>query len=346
MIKAKVNQFKNVVSNLSGNMAIFATAFDLDAVVSGLALKHILENINKDLRIDIFYGGDIGSSQSRAIVATYNLNEYISQAKYYKKESYQYVALVDSSNTTDARCEGVNDIDPVIVIDHHRESHLTESENKFFWIDNVNATATLITELAHELKINFPSYLMALLALAIHSDTKAFEKAENREYKALAWLTQKEGVSFAVGKQIAYTLPQSYYEQELLAHNNKVREESWLITSLEFIPGSDGDNIGMIADKFARQEGLTLVIAWAIIDNSYVRVSVRSSDVIVPIGEIMQRFGASSGFKTTSNGKTEGGARITLESLKPWFTENTKKELLALVSKYINSTIFQNKKAP
>lgn len=345
-----MEKFKEIVANLKGDLAIFATAVDPDAIASALALRHIIEHLNshqeKQFKITIFYGGIVGHPQTRAMFSTYSLHEHVHPSENFDRSKFSHIALVDSSKLIDSRCPAINNIEPLIVIDHHSESSIPESQNTFIWIESVNATATLITELARELKLSLPSYILTLLALGIYSDTKGMEKAEPREYKALAWLMEKEGVSISFGKLIAYTLPQSYYAQEKLAYKNYIREKSWLLTNIEFISSSNGDNIATIADKFTRQEGVSLVIVFGIIDNSYVRISVRSNDVAVPISEILKRFGKSTGFKTTSNGKGEGGARINLKNLKPWFIENTREEILALVNRYITYLVFQSKKAP
>jgi nanoRNase/pAp phosphatase (c-di-AMP/oligoRNAs hydrolase) len=181
---------------------------------------------------------------------------------------------------------------------------------------------------------------MAMLGLAIYSDTKAFSKADAREYQAMFHLMETPGVADAFGKLVEYTLPKSYFVQEEKAFKNLTQRDSWIITDLEFISSIDGDNIASFADKFARQEGVSLVLVFAVVDESYVRISLRSNDVAVPISNIMKKFGQASGFKITSNGKGEGGARMELSSMKPWFMSGTEAETLTLIRKAINELVF------
>ncbi len=336
------DMFKDVVGKLSGKLAIFATAVDPDAVASALALKLIIEFLNKNVEeIIIFFGGDIGHPQSRAMFQRYNLADLLVPAQRFNKDHFEHIALVDSSSVTDTRCEAVKDLSPVIVIDHHNEPSVTQNNDVFVWVEPVSATATLITELMQELDIKPSAQIRTLLSLAIYTDTKALAKNDSRGFKALAWLNDKDGVPESFGALIDYTLPRSYFSQNQLALNNAIHNNGWLVTNLGYIGNQDGDNIASLADNLARQEAISFVVVWAIVDDKYVRISVRSNDVSVPIANVLKRFGESAGFKTTSNGKGEGGAKMDLTSFSPWFTPETKEETLNLIRKAIETMVFK-----
>lgn len=334
-------QFKKIVQTLTGRVAIIATAVDPDAVSSSLALKLIIEQLNDGLDgITIFYGGEIGHPQSRAMFQRYTLGDTMKPADTFNQADFQHIALVDSSMVSDARCKGMDNVSPTIVIDHHNETTVVKSEENFVWIEPVSATATLITELMQDLKIQPSVMLRSLLCLGIYTDTKKLAKNDERGFKALAWLTSKEGTSDAFGQLVEYTLPRSYFSQVELALNNAKHQNGWLVSNIGFIKGQDGDNIATIADDLARQEAVTFVLVFAIVDDAYVRICVRSNDVSVPIGTILKRFGESGGFKTTSNGKGEGGARMYIEKFNPWFMPETKSETLTLITKAIETMVF------
>ncbi|MDQ3018820.1 MAG: DHH family phosphoesterase [bacterium] len=344
MIEKRFEKFKLIVEKMKGKIAIFATAVDPDAIASALALKLIIESINPNITIDIFYGGEIGHPQSRAMFSRNNLSDKLKHASEYpsKASEYQYAALVDSSKTSDERCEGVQDLNPIIVIDHHNESPITETEDSFIWIEPVSATATLMTKLLQKFKINVPTQLRALLALGIHSDTKGMAKADIPSYQAIAWLMNKEGAPSALGDLIEYSLPRSYYIQEKRAYDQTLQRDGWLITNLGFISSNDGDNVATLADKFARQEAVSLVLVYAVIDCRYIRISARSNDVSVPISQILKRFSNSSGVKTVGNGKGEGGARIDISPFLPTLEECNKTEFLDYWKRYIENKVFKN----
>lgn len=335
-------KFKTTACKLEGKLAIFATAVDPDAIASALALKLLIEHMNANIEeVAIFYGGEIGHPQSRAMFQRYNLADHIMPARKFIKEHYQHIALVDSSSVNDARCEEIANLEPIIVIDHHNEPSIPKSEDMFVWIEPVSATATLITELMKELDVRPATQIRALLCLAIYTDTKKLAKCDLRGIQAIAWLMEKDGTSDAFGSLVEYTLPRSYFLQDQLALNNAVQKDGWLVTNLGYIGSQDGDNIATIADEMARQEAITFVVVWAIVDEKYVRISVRSNDVSVPIGNILKRFGESGGFKTTSNGKGEGGAKMNLETFSPWFMPETKEATLNLIKEAIETMVFK-----
>jgi nanoRNase/pAp phosphatase (c-di-AMP/oligoRNAs hydrolase) len=161
MNKVQTKKFVSVVESLdSAHLAILATAVDPDAVASSLALKFLMEKLNPMLKISIFYGGEIGHPQSRAMFTRYSLNEHVHPDLEFNHSSFDHLALVDSSKVDDPRFRGMNEVKPIIVIDHHSESTVEDTDGNFIWIEPVGATATLITELAVSLKdkIEFRSY--------------------------------------------------------------------------------------------------------------------------------------------------------------------------------------------
>ncbi len=296
--------------------SILVTQVDPDALASAFALKQI---IGKNAQIH--YLGEAGHPQNRAMINKFNLS---SEMKHGYPDSNN-VCLVDGHSLRDA---GVT-INPLVaIIDHHRG---TPAPAEFVIQEEVGACSTLLVELLEDID----ERLATLLALGIYTDTRALTSVTERDMSAY------QRVYSLCNKQqfleiINYSLPGSHFKNLTYALNHLTRnDDGKCLVSVGYIDEETGDDISSIADYMMRLDSCSLVAVWGIVNNSHVRLSVRSTDLSTPLDQFLaKRF--NGGAKLTPDGVGVGGAIIDLGI---WVTESNKEDVANMVTKRLEELI-------
>ncbi|MBF0590739.1 MAG: DHH family phosphoesterase [Nitrospirae bacterium] len=341
----RVEKFKKVMAGIT-SLPIVITQIDPDAIGSAMLLRYIAMTFG--IQVDIYYCGNFGHPQNRLIYTLYDLGSLLHPIQEMSKD-IQICALVDSSQINDARLNG-RIIDPIVIIDHHElDARIKEEadEQRFLWIDRVGAATTLLIELADLLNINLPknSQEATLAVLAVFSDTKMLLNATERDITAYSrMLESADKDSFR--HFFNYPLPQRYYEYFKEAINGWKIKEAVLVTSIGFISSRDADQLAIIADNLIRMTEIQLVVTWAIVDNSHMRISARCTDLSLSLHDFLKdRFGQNCGAKTSALGIAEGGGLIKLPNAF-WTGYEVKEELFALVKRKMEYLVLEYSATP
>jgi len=347
----RMDRFEEVVSSHE-EFSIIITQVDPDALGSAFGMLHLLGLFNK--QGSIYYCGGFAHPQNRAIANKYNLKSKMLPIKDLPDDIP--TILVDSSLGKDGRMGDI-EIDPIIVVDHHRGSNLKENGKNFIWIEDVGSACTLIIELLLALSEKHPNLIETerglspaeyvldqnrdialLLAMGIYKDSKELMSATHRDRDAYGYacrFVKKKKIK----QLIDYPLPASHFKNLAKALNKPEERGSYLVAGVGVIDSSNGDDLSTIADYFLRKDGISLVIVWGIIDGA-VRISARNSDLSTPLDDFLKaRFGEFAGAKLTPDGRGEGGAMLKLD-LGIWDHQDVKDELENMVRKRIHTWIF------
>ncbi len=228
--------------------------------------------------------------------------------------------LVDSSSCSDNRLPAnLRDLSPRIVIDHHRDTDLpAEDDNTFFWITDDGAAATAVIELLQESTLNIgegsTDWLLAILGMAVHNDTNQLLNANDNDREAYAWISQQLP-SDRLAELSDYPLPSNYFIHLGNALETCQRKRAHCVANIGQVRSTDSDDVSSVADLLIREEGITLVVVWAVIqDEHIVRISARSTrDVATPLPDFLrERFGEMAGAKVSPDGRGAGGARMNI----------------------------------
>lgn len=344
----RLNHFKQVIEQTKGEkIGIIITQIDPDALASAFGLAYLINAIRTpENELQIYYCGEIGHPQNRTIINKYDLKRRMRSIEEFSPET-RYTALVDSSSIHDGRIPGDHDLDPIIVIDHHRESALPERDDAFYWIEDVGSASTLVAELLEELGVEFSgesTFISTLLAMGVYTDTKALVSGSARDRHAYGYATKAtSAVEFA--QLIEYPFPESHYDNLEKALRRRKRVGSRLITNIGKATTDNRDDISSIADYLLRMEGISLVVVWAIIGDD-VRISARSTDLSTPLAEFMrEKFGPDSGAKLDPAGRGEGGALIDLD-LGFWMSDANQDIVEKMVEQRLEQIMFGGEKFP
>ncbi len=340
----RIEKFQQVISGAQNGFAIIITQVDPDAIGSALALAYLIKHIRSSNGVAIYYCGSISHPLNRTAVIRYNLGEILQPIRNWKPDNRQ-VALVDSSKMADARLGIDLKTPPILVIDHHRGTDVMETDQSFVWVEDVGSASTMMVELCFALKVDFQTLEPAIpimLALGILTDTDNLIRGGERD-----WLDRfliRDAVSEnELKKLFRYPLPPTYYQNLKRALEQVAQKSARLVTNIGIVPSELGDDVSTLADLFIRQDGVSLVVVWCLLEKEKrVRVSARNTDSSRDLGLFLrERLGPSCGAKVTEDGNGMGGGSLTLD-LGFWLTSDTRAETEALVGAYITSAVFRD----
>lgn len=340
-----VDTLNSVLDTLgsSAEYTIIVAQIDPDAIGAAFGMQEIL-NL-RDLRAQIYYSGKVAHPQNEALTNKYNLMSKMKHISELPEGVEHNFILVDSNRAHDSRMP--LSTEPVIVIDHHLDSDVEDTEDNFIWLDpDVGSASTMVAELLSDVVPDdweFPQPLALMLALGIYTDTKSMIRTCERDQHAYAWTKRYANYTDLI-TMILYKRPFSFLTNLASAvtyvEEHNTFRQGRVVASLGQISSKKGDDLAMIADEFLRTTGVMTAVTWAVVahnDKKSVRVCVRSEDLNLNLSErLRERFGHKSGAKTLPDGAAEGGALIELE-VYDWIREE---EMVELIGRRIQEWIF------
>lgn len=291
---------------------------DPDCISSALSLQLIAEKMG--VASDLFYGGQIGYSENKALIELLNV-ELISLQGELDSSGYDLIAFVDHSPwdyTSIAR-----DVHPDIVIDHHVQP---EYEGVFVDIrEDVGATSTILIEYLQSFEVAIDSKLATALFYGLLVDTHDFRRGISpQDIKALDILKDKmdiELLSQVERAGISRRLSRSHKETDffnVLGEAVKKMEirENVLFSFVGKVAFRDA--VSQSADFLLKMEPVDLVVVYGIINHS-VYISARSWDETLHVGKLLRE--AFHGLGKAGGHPLIGGATIPLKNLPEDFKE-------------------------
>jgi nanoRNase/pAp phosphatase (c-di-AMP/oligoRNAs hydrolase) len=317
---------------------IVFTQFDPDAVGSAVALKAILEHHFKR-RVTILYCGAIGHPQNLFLCTRYNLKQLVVPIQSAPVACDGVTILVDSCSTTDKRIPQGLVLKPRMVFDHHVEDNGRVDRDGLVWIDNVGATAVLITELAQHLcpEVLADPLVALLLSLGIYTDTKSLKHTRKRDRLAYDIVCSNASET-ELTEAINYRVRESYFLQLTKAVRGWRRQGGKLVTGIGVVPADEGDHVSVVADELIRMEGITFVVVWVIVDG-VVRISARSLGSTIDLNEFLKNCFGNGGGKIGPDGRGEGGAIMEMSLHKMFHDIRSRRVMEKMVRTTLSNAV-------
>ena len=149
------------------------------------------------------------------------------------------------------------------------------------------------------------------MLLGIRTDTfdltsERMTKEDFIAYQELLEISDKESLQ----KIMNYPFPRYLYERRTTLHedNNSKETNGVFVGGVEYIPASQRDVIAILADEYVRMESITTSVIFAIVDEKYLEVSVRSSNISLDVKSMCRSLFGEYGGGTSY----KGGAKIPL----------------------------------
>jgi nanoRNase/pAp phosphatase (c-di-AMP/oligoRNAs hydrolase) len=275
---------------------------DPDAIASGMALKRIAEK--HGTKADLYYGGNIGHQQNRALVNLLNAQLFQLQTPAEAMNvvsSAGKVALVEASISSKNNIlpEGVV---PDIIFDHHQtdfnlvKGHFIDIRTK------IGANSTILTGYIQQLGLTLDPPLATALIYGIKSDTKGFTRnTTTDDWEAVAFLSPTADLNLLHQIETPPRSPETFDVIGRAIRNREIRG-SYLVSFVEFL--NDRDALSQAADLLLQLEGVDTVLVFGINEDK-IQLSARSRDPRVNLGMILEKtFGKSTGGHATMAGGT------------------------------------------
>ncbi len=296
--QAAINLTKEIKGAENRGLAIFLQDNpDPDAIASGLALKKIAEKCEVDSKI--YYGGNIGHQQNRALVNL--LGTELTQLTT-PTEVKEILSTVGKVALVEASTPSRNNILPEgfvpdIIVDHH-QTDISAVKGHFVDIeDKIGATSTILTRYLRLFGIKPDAPLATALLHGIKVDTMGFTRNTTaQDMEAVAYLSPL--IDHNLLKEIE-SPPMSSETLDIIGRAIKSREirGSYLASFVEFINARDA--LPQAAEVMLQLEGVDTVLVSGICGDK-VYLSARSRDPRVNLGLLLQKaFGQGSGGHAT-----------------------------------------------
>lgn len=304
-IKRKLNRIKEIISRATKEVAIVLQDNpDPDAIASGITLKRIIEKEGK--KADIFYGGEIGHEENRAMVNLMGLNlMHISSIKDIR--DYPIIALIEATHPGENNSLPKN-VTPNIVIDHH-PSDLSQIKSEFYDIrPNVGANSSILAEYLIGLDMEITEDLATLLLYGIKSDTNNFTRGTTPEdLEAVAVVYPKANHDLMSKIETPLMSGETLDVLGQAIRNRKVMG-SIMLTNVGFI--HDRDTLPQAADYLLKLEGISTVLVYGL-GKDVVHISGRNKDIRIHLGDSMSKafgnIGQAGGHSTAAAAKVSLG---------------------------------------
>lgn len=344
---ARLEKFKVVAqaAGKRGPFSIMIAQIDPDAIGSAFGMQELLRLLGYES--SVFYAGRVAHPQNEALCNKFNLLSKMRPVSALLTDEGKPTldgnfVLVDSNRAKDSRLPF--EIWPVIVVDHHRNSDVDETDNTFVWLDEdgVGSASTMVAEMLSGLAPEgweFRPELALMLALGIYTDTKGRTRAGERDDAAFAWCKRYANTQDLI-RLILYKRPFSFLRNfaraVLYIEKHDTYRQGRVLAGFGRIPEKQGDDLAMVADELLRTIGAPLVGTWAIVEVKgptgeialKIRFCARSEELGINLAdELQKRFGKSSGAKILPDGTGEGGALFEF-STGPWLREDEMEEII------------------
>ena len=305
---------KEFLENIKGKVAIITHAYpDPDAISSAIGIQWILFKLHK-IKADVFFG-DISHIQNRTMVNTLNITS--KNIPDFKALDYTTIIGVDVDVLQIRKQYG--DIEPAMIIDHHDQSACSFVPVCSL-IEQVGACATLIHEIIKGLELEFKSEADQVVATAlcfgIMRDTQNLLTEGTTAKDTSAWVDMLPFADKpALSKMGNYPLPSYYFDllQKMGEEGNHVIKDTIFVGGVPPMATIKRDSIPMLANHWARREGLQTAVVFSIVDG-VLEASVRSTSTSVDL----KKFCAAIFSKEHSGAKVgEGGAKLPLPMYDP-----------------------------
>jgi nanoRNase/pAp phosphatase (c-di-AMP/oligoRNAs hydrolase) len=288
---------------------------DPDGIASALAQAHIAQRIGVG-KTTISYCHELSHRENRALVKLLNVEMKKMRNVADLPEPADFVGLVDSHDT-DPDMVGVDQIETLTIVDHHR-AHVPPRARFVDMRNDVGATATIFVEYLQEL---FPlssendddRRVATALMHGLATDTDDFSLARNPDFKAAAQLAEicDRDLLQDLSRRLIAPSAMDVIARALAA---LVVRRNFAMSGVGFVSESERDTIAQAADFLIRREDIDTVVVYGIVGDRFIEGSLRThSPSVDPALWIEQAFGHDERGKAYGGGRRDkGGFKIPI----------------------------------
>jgi len=274
---------------------------DPDVLASSFALKSICDYENVKATIVAFT--NVSLPQNKALVQKLNIPIHFIK-------SVPDISLYNSYVVLDHQSAWIDEIGTkipcVIHIDHHTlEEDIIEPKMKYI-TEEVGAVSTIFAFILKNLAIDLEASTMTRLATAlvygINADTDGLNHATKADLEALEWLKT------FYDKDLLDKIENIPFSEETLtviskAVMNRIQYKDCLFCGVGFVPEEHRDSIAVSADYLLKENEVSTVVVFAIIDRKkqnglFIDASIRTSIISFDLNKYIKTIAPGGGART------------------------------------------------
>lgn len=317
---AKVHQLKQILQGHSTMLIVMQDHPDPDSIAAACALRR-LANTLSDVQCSIAHGGTVGRGENRALVSYLGL--HLRDVRQVDMTQFELVALVDTQPGS-GNNSLPEQVEPDIVIDHHRCRPLTRHCRFTDIRSRYGSTATILVEYFQYAKIKPEMPVATALLYGIRSDTQDLGRdAIHADIRALIYLYPFVNKRM-LGEIQRGKVQRDYYQLLADALMNARVIDNAVVTNLGQI--ENADMIAEVADLLLRDDSTDWVMAYGFVADGLM-ISLRTSREDLPADKLIRSLVARRG--SGGGHPSYAGGQIPLAGM-------TEKEKARLIKKIID----------
>lgn len=325
--ESKLQQLKAVLEGHKTMLIVMQDNPDPDAIASAVALRRLANNL-ANIQCSIAHGGTVGRAENRALVKYLNLN--LRPLDQIDMTQFELFAMVDTQPGT-GNNSLPGQVEPDIVVDHHRCRQLTRHCRFTDVRSKYGATATIMLEYLNAVKLIPEMPLATAMLYAIRSDTQELGRdsthADVEAFKQLYTLANKHKLSeIQRGK-----VDRNYYQMLADGLRNAHVYGNAIVTNLGSI--ENPDMIAEVADMLLRDDQTDWIMVYGFYKNLML-ISLRTYSQDARADKVIHHIVARKG--TGGGHPCYAGGQIPLKD----DTQKTQKRLEKLVlSRFLKQVV-------
>lgn len=262
---------------------------DPDAISSAVAFAHLADHYN--VEADIYYAGDINHQENTALVNVLDLDLNGQPLDTpIDTGDYEGIAMLDTASISYIDVfEDAADVD--VVIDHHSTwDETADQDAEFFDVQSDrSATAGIMADYLRGLALEPGETVATALVHGIYADTGRLSPGPrglaDPEADAFAWLYPSVDKS-SLGDILESQLSASTLKTIGAAATGYTEHGATVISYLDDV--DDINAVDQSADFLKKLDSANTAIAAGVIDNQYIKVSARSTEAKINVGDTIK----------------------------------------------------------
>lgn len=285
------NRLKELVLNYDNVIIMSHINPDLDALGSSLGMSSILNSLGVDNRIFLDTKKYEDNSAIKLALSLVSNDVFINKKNYKDYLKNTLLIVLDTHKTERVEYPKlIEDIDNVVVLDHHIKSTDYIKDTEIFYIDStLSSVVELISCFAKSIEVTLPPIVATIMLAGMQIDTDGFNiKISERAFTSAAFLVSM-GADSVIIKHLLKESKEEFLRKADFIKSSYVYKEKYAICLLDSTESTPEELAG-ISQELLNFEEVEASFTIGYLEKKLIGISARSMDSI-DVCEIMTKLG-------------------------------------------------------
>lgn len=285
------NRLKELVLNYDNVIIMSHINPDLDALGSSLGMSSILNSLGVDNRIFLDTNKYEDNSAIKLALSLVSNDVFINKKNYKDYLKNTLLIVLDTHKTERVEYPKlIEDIDNVVVLDHHIKSTDYIKDTEIFYIDStLSSVVELISCFAKSIEVTLPPIVATIMLAGMQIDTDGFNiKISERAFTSAAHLVSM-GADSVIIKHLLKESKEEFLRKADFIKSSYVYKGKYAICLLDSTESTPEELAG-ISQELLNFEEVEASFTIGYLEKKLIGISARSMDSI-DVCEIMTKLG-------------------------------------------------------